>query len=164
MNYPLIVFALGLTIAALPPRGDRAVTTTGSHAPWPTTFEGQKLQALPPSESEMAFAKNFPGTIATFLAENGNQVILRKVNRATRKLHDTATCLRASGFRITQHSARDGWTRYTASKGGESWKARSRIESETTHETWTEISSWYWHALFNPDASPWQAVTILEPG
>jgi hypothetical protein len=30
--------------------------------------------------------------------------------------------------------------------------------------TWSDVSAWYWSAVWNPDAGPWFATTVFEAG
>jgi len=162
MNHALILLTLGLLIGTIHFRNTEAPNNPKSPVKWPETFEGQPLQALPLSKRETTFTQNFPGAIATFTCPNGRQVIFRQVNCATRKLHNTSTCLRASGHHIGERTVQSGWTQYTASLNGDTWQVSERIQSVSGNAKWAENSAWYWHALLHPNNGPWLAVTILD--
>lgn len=144
-----------------------------NHAPITTlpkefTFNGVTLPLifLPPSPGETAFGASFPGSLSCYSWGNG-QVILRRVNEATRKLHLSRDCLRAAGFQ-TSHSVTvrcsDGaeWSRFTATRGEDHFVIHERIVSEQDGSTWTDAPMWYWSALAHPLNGPWRAETVIS--
>ncbi len=132
------------------------------------TFDGLTLPLtrLPTTDIEAAFARSFPGTLASYAWE-GKQVILRRVTRATRRLHPTRDCLRASGFLTTDGTTvklPDGsqWARFHATRDGKRWIVSERIISESNRVSWTDVSTWYWAAVRHPLNGPWQAETVIS--
>ena len=132
---------------------------------WPTTYEGQKLRPLPLTGSELEFARNFPGAIAVFQTDK-QIIIMRKVNQATRQLHPAADCYRASGFKISHpHSEIDAagtaWNVLLAQKNTRQLQICERIYSESG-QNFTDISQWYWAALWGKSKGPWWSITTVE--
>lgn len=132
------------------------------------TFDGLSfpLEPVPPTDEENAFSRAFPGSIATF-GWNDKQVILRRVSKATRKLHPSADCLRAAGYRTSEAETvelADGtsWSRFTASRDGMRLTVHERIVSETDGSTWTDGPAWFWSALDRPLNGPWRAETVIS--
>jgi hypothetical protein len=132
------------------------------------TFQGLTLplQPLPPTEEEIAFAKSFPGTLSSHRWGDA-QVILRRVNEPTRRLHPSRDCLRAAGFETTDAitvTLGDGskWARFSASRGGLRMTVHERITSSRNRATWTDVSAWYWSALGHPLNGPWRAETVIS--
>ncbi len=132
------------------------------------TFDGLTLPLvpLPQSQAEMVFAESFPGTLASY-RWGESQVILRRVNTATRRLHPSRDCLRAAGFETTESVTirlGDGsdWARFHASRDGVRWTVSERIVSELNQRSWTDVSAWYWTALRRPLNGPWQAETVIS--
>ncbi|QUE50924.1 archaeosortase/exosortase family protein [Luteolibacter ambystomatis] len=124
------------------------------------------LQPLPATPVEEAFANGFPGTLGSFTWSD-RQVILRRVTKATRRLHPSRDCLRAAGFLTTdaiveEHGDGSRWSRFNASRPGQDLTIRERIVSEANGQTWTDVSPWFWSALFHPLNSPWRAETVIE--
>lgn len=173
MHRSIIIFLLGLSCGfwqwLQPPVASRHAPTPQQHltAPWPEHFEGQPLVPIPLTAAERAFSKDFPGTIASFRCGD-QQVILRQVTRATRKLHPSADCLRASGHRLESvklHRDVHGrhWAGCHARRGTERYFIRERIIAmENPDEEWTDVSSWFWHAQMAPDTGPWMAITLIR--
>ena len=138
--------------------------------PEPTrfTFDGLTLplHPLPSSIAEMAFAKSFPGTLSSH-RWGDNQVILRRVTEATRKLHASRDCLRAAGFEtgdaitVTRPDGRE-WSRFSAVRDGQRLLIHERIVSDRDGSVWTDVSAWYWAALRHPLNGPWQAETMIS--
>ena len=128
-----------------------------------TTYQGAPVVRVPLSEEEENFYGNFPGSIAVYEGE-GFKLIVRQVDRATRKLHPASHCLRAEGFRIGDRmSVHDGRSlSYTATRGGLAIEVKERVESVRTNRSWPEISAWFWHALSHPGSGPWEAVTLIR--
>jgi hypothetical protein len=131
------------------------------------TFNGLvlPLHSLPPTEAETAFAKSFPGTLSSY-RWGTDQVILRRVNQATRRLHPAGDCLRAAGFETTEAITvrlADGsrWARFSATRDGLRRTVHERITSSRDGSTWTDVSAWYWAALWHPLNGPWQAETVI---
>lgn len=131
------------------------------------TFDGLTLPLtqLAATEMEMAFARSFPGTLASY-DWGGRQVILRRVDRATRRLHPTRDCLRAAGFETTDGATvtmSDGsvWARFHAGRDGRWWTVCERIVSTGNGATWTDASAWFWAAARHPLNGPWQAETVI---
>ncbi|MEO8614986.1 MAG: exosortase/archaeosortase family protein [Luteolibacter sp.] len=138
--------------------------------PEPTsfTFDGLTLplDPLPSSPAEFAFAKSFPGTLSSH-RWGDDQVILRRVTEATRRLHPSRDCLRAAGFETSDAvtvTRPDGseWSRFSAVRDGERLLIHERIVSERDRSAWTDVSAWYWAALRHPLNGPWQAVTVIS--
>lgn len=132
------------------------------------TFDGLTLplEPLPPSATEMAFARSFPGTLGSY-GWGGDQVILRRVSEATRRLHSSRDCLRAAGFDTTEAitiQLGDGseWARFHATRDGLRWSVWERIISERNDSIWTDVSAWYWSAIRHPLNGPWQAQTVIS--
>jgi hypothetical protein len=170
MNLSYCLLILGLAIGGLNLHSARTQHPPGGHAAvaWPTEFEGRPLEPLPLSEMESSFAASFPGAIAHFQCGD-EQVILRHVERGTRKLHSSATCLKAAGFQIADqaNASRHGsaWLAYRATRGHGTLQVREQIRSLHDNDaTWTDVSQWFWHATIHPDRGPWLAVTVLRNG
>ena len=132
------------------------------------TFAGQTLplSPMPPTPTEMAFAESFPGTLASY-QWGDSQVILRRVNSATRRLHPSRDCLRAAGFETTEAITirlGDGtdWARFHATRDGDRWTVFERVVSVQNHLSWTDASAWYWSAIRHPLNGPWQAETVIS--
>ncbi|BCU76045.1 exosortase/archaeosortase family protein [Luteolibacter sp. LG18] len=139
-----------------------------SEAPATFSFEGLTLplQPLPATPTEQAFASGFPGTLGSFTWSD-RQVILRRVTTATRQLHPSRDCLRAAGYFTTDsivetHADGGKWSRFSAIRSGRELIVRERILSETDGQTWTDVSPWFWSALFHPLNGPWRAETVIE--
>jgi hypothetical protein len=134
---------------------------------WPATLDGVALQPEPLTAREQRFAAGFPGQVARFRC-GPDHVILRRVTRATRRLHAAAECLQASGWSV-QHQplADDGdgrlWGAFTAQDGTHPWLVRERIVSADGRCAFTDPSAWSWDALLHPEHGPWLAITVLSP-
>ena len=170
MNLSYHLLLLGLAIGGLNLHSARTLRSPASHAAvaWPSEFEGRPLEPLPLSKMESSFAASFPGAIAHF-QWGDEQVILRHVDRATRKLHSSATCLKAAGFQIAdQINAKHhggAWLEYKATRGNEILRVREQIRSrQHPEDIWTDVSQWFWHATIHPNDGPWLAVTVLRDG
>ena len=132
------------------------------------TFQGTTMNVVPCTltTEEMRFAEHFPGTIAVYRSGN-TQIILREMQLATRKLHTSRDCLRASGFEVYEAKEYtdvkgDIWLRYHASHDGQRYIVHERIISLVDHTSWTDVSQWFWHALRRPLNGPWRAETIIH--
>ena len=135
--------------------------------PWPDLFEGDPLQPVELTEREEYFLRQFPGSLARFVCGE-REVILRQVNRASRKLHPSTHCFRASGFSVgkperRRHNQTGFWLSYRISKEGKSYQVREQVYSVDGVQNWAEVESWYWDAFWDrAGEGPWRAVTVIE--
>ena len=132
------------------------------------TFDGLSLplRPMPSTPAESAFAKSFPGTLSSH-RWGDDQVILRRMTEATRRLHPSRDCLRAGGFETTDAitvTRPDGseWANFSATREGERLMVFERIVSERDGSAWTDVSAWYWAALRHPLNGPWRAETVIS--
>lgn len=157
-------FFLACGIAAIIPFFTPQKSATKHEEQWPTTYEGQKLRPLPLTGSELEFARNFPGSIAVFQTDK-QTIIIRRVRQATRQLHPAADCYRASGFTITNprretDRAGTAWNVLLAQKSARHLQVRERIYDENG-QNYTDISQWYWAALWGQSKGPWWSITTV---
>lgn len=163
MKIHLCLLLVGITIGWINLRHSAATTHSVSPVTdWPGEFEGRPLTPVALSDAEEQFAESFPGAIGVFESPGGRQVILRRADRPTRRLHDSATCLKAAGFTIGDRVVQDGWNCYQATRGSQMLEVREQIYAEVGESTWTDISDWFWEAIFHKNGGPWTAVTVLE--
>lgn len=132
------------------------------------TFNGLTLplEPLSASAAELAFASSFPGSLSIH-RWGENQVILRRVTKASRMLHPSRDCLHASGFEttdsITVRSSDGGeWSRFSATRGEICWIVDERMVSEQDGSAWMDVPAWYWSALRHPLNGPWRAETVIS--
>lgn len=164
-------FAWSCVVAALLPfvpraSAERPRDTDASQVAWPSTFDDVPLEPLGLSASELAFAANFPGSIARFAAGD-REVVVRYVTEATRRLHPAADCLRATGYEVFSTGPvvdERGrlWASSTARKGDRTWRVRERIVDDGTGQVFTDASSWWWAAVLERSVGPCWAWTVLE--
>jgi len=130
---------------------------TQTAANWPTKWDGQWLEPMPLTRKEKQFNQSFPGKIARFQAGN-KEVIIKQVNRPTRKLHSITDCLRSAGWQI---EAQDEAGLYKLSKQQKLRWVRERIytkEVSAESPIWTDVSKWFWDCSQSKESGPWLAV------
>ncbi|HEX8495399.1 MAG TPA: hypothetical protein VF658_21480 [Pyrinomonadaceae bacterium] len=133
---------------------------------WPTHFEGRALTALPLTEREQRFGRDFPGRIARF-TDGQREVIVRWVTEPTRKLHPASDCFKGIGYQVRPlplHVDETGarWGSFNASRGNEKLRVRERIYTDAQGGSWADVSAWYWAAFSEKSTGPWWALTIAE--
>lgn len=159
------LFVLACVLAALMPlllRPQPNSPSTGFPG-WPSSFEGKTLRQLPLTPLEARFAENFPGRMGRF-TDGQREIILRWVSAETRKLHPATDCFRGSGYQVRAlpikfTASGEHWGRFQATRGSESILVEERIV-DSQGQQWTDVSAWYWAALWQKSASPWWAMTI----
>ena len=138
---------------------------TPPEPPLLTHYQGAPLTQIPLTPAEKNFYGNFPGSIAVYESADF-KLIVRRVNRATRKLHPASHCLRAEGFRIGEKTVIDEgralWISYSAIRDSDSYLVTEHISCPATQQSWPEISAWYWHAFFHSGDGPWEAVAVIS--
>ena len=164
----LALCALGFSLTFIPRQ-----TTAISNPPaipfpgWPEELEGQPVEpvSLPPREAE--FLRGFPGETASFSGPSGRWIV-RWVTEPTRRLHPARHCFAGSGYAITPRGiVRDDWEQcwgcFEAAKDGNRWEVRERITDAQGH-SWTDVSAWYWSAVWGKTRDPWWVYTRVTPG
>lgn len=132
----------------------------------PEKYQNLALQKCTLSHLEKKFAKQFPGIIETYQHANG-VVIFRQVTGATRKLHNSRTCLISSGFKLSQATPvryNDGivWQTYTAENSKGILIVRSVILSPSNGKTWSTVEEWFWDAFFSNSDQIYLAITEIS--
>jgi hypothetical protein len=165
----LLFLAVALVSGALPAAatfvraGAAADPPGGPETDWPTTVDGRPLQPRPLTAVERRFARQFPGRVARF-SDGDREWVFRRVHRPTRRLHAAADCFRAVGYGVQPAGVRsdrhgEPWGCFHAARGGGRLLVCERIRDERGRG-WTDVSSWYWSALFS-GGGPWWAVTVV---
>lgn len=143
-----------------------------SEVVWPTQWEGRDLIPVALTKHEQSFANSFPGSIAVFRTAEGpfsKRLILRRVERATRKLHSSADCLRAAGCKLEEQpdlrcGNGESWSVWSAkSADGARFRVRERLHAvKDPGRQWTDATNWFWSAALGRTEGPWWAVTVIE--
>ncbi len=135
-TWPLCVVGLLAGITPFISKLDTIVTTSSPIAL--TEYQGQALTQIPLTLGEEKFYGNFPGSIAIYEGE-GFKLIIRKVSRATRKLHPASHCLRAEGFLVGEKSVVESdegkWLEYFVERNGDKFRVRERVANSTLEKT-----------------------------
>jgi exosortase len=161
-----VALACGVTLTTFLP-----ARTTSPQAPQELlsleSYQGRPVEEASLSPREESFAQDFPGQLKIYRVGN-DTLIIRRITRASRMLHPSYHCLTAEGFAINESRIeKDEEGRlllsYQATRNGERFHVTERIRNLTDEQQWTEVSAWYWHALFNPGSGPWEAETLMTP-
>ena len=132
-----------------------------------THYRGHPLEQVPLTDFEKRFEKTFPGQFDVYRM-SVSTLIVRHVTRASRRLHPSVHCLQGEGFRVgpaSEEVDEEGcvWRHYTATRSRTKLSVKERIYSLDDGQSWTEVTAWYWYALFHPNSGPWRAETIITP-
>ncbi len=122
--------------------------------------------ALPLESRAAEYAKGFPGTIELF-AKDERRLVVRVINRATRRYHLSADCYRAIGYKTEPMAIFQGidgsmWGRVMATRDGERIEVRERVVS-LDGQSWTDPSSWFWSAMLGRSEGPWVGYSESVP-
>lgn len=162
-SHLLVAFAAILAAAAPMIRHDRAAPNPPVE--WPAAFEGRALRPLAAAPEDIRLARDFPGRIARF-DDGRRQVVLRRVASATRQLHPARDCFHAIGYAVEPLPMRriagtDFASCFEAKRGGVTLHVCERI-LDSAGQSFSDVSSWYWPALFGGSTGPWLAATTVE--
>jgi hypothetical protein len=165
----IAIFCFAALFATLAPFVS-GVVAPGNPSPatfhgWPSHFQGRPLRPLPLTPRERQFARQFPGHIGRF-SDGQREIIIRWVNRPTRRLHPAADCFRGIGYAVTPlaigHSPQGTpMGCMTATQGAERLKVCEYLE-DSNGNSWSDISSWYWDASLGSDNDGWYSYVIAE--
>lgn len=149
---------------------------TPSSTPPPSAMEEIEIPAeytaryqlikCPLTKLEEEFSRKFPGRLATYRHSHGT-IIFRQVHGATRRLHDSATCLSAGGFKLSPAEVETDergrkWKTYTAKNSKNHLRVRSTVMELESDRSWASVSEWYWHAFTNGKSKRYLAITELQ--
>lgn len=121
---------------------------------------------LPLETRSAEYAKGFPGTIELF-GKDDRRLVVRVINRATRRYHLSADCYRAIGYATEAMPLFQGvdgsmWGRVMAEREGEKIEVRERVVS-LDGQSWTDPSSWFWSAMLGKSEGPWVGYSESVP-
>ncbi len=161
----LLAAVLPVAVRAWFPAPSATAAVRSASVEWPTHFRGRPLTQQPLTALEARFLSNFPGAIARFF-DGTNTLIVRRVTQPTRRLHPASDCFRAAGYSVRGASAMadaagNHWHCFVATQGVRSWRVCERIHNDDKAAAWTDVSAWYWDALFS--SGPWWAITAVTP-
>ena len=164
---PAAALLLAAAAAALAPLLDRAKATAAA-APfpgWPTHYQERTLVALPLTERETAFVRDFPGRVGRF-SDGQREIIIRWVGAPSRRLHSAADCFRSSGYSVTPLPARRdpaGATMgcFRATLHGASMTVCELIRDDHGG-SWSDVSAWYWDGMLRASPPPWWSFVVAE--
>lgn len=164
-----LYLAVLVTVALLPlvtPKLHYAVANTSRFPGWPVLEPGSALPELPLTETELGFARNFPGKIGKF-GDSHRSYVVRWVTTPTRRLHPAEDCYRASGFTV-HHESRcpaemsEAAGCFTAVRNGATLLVQERI-IDSQGKAFSDVSTWYWAAVRGITQGPWWSVTKVTP-
>lgn len=160
-------FLIACLVAAAASVGDRTQSRPAhgeSFPGWPTTFEGRTLTRVELEDREQRFFETFPGMVARF-TDGEREIVLRWIHEGTHQLHPATVCFRGRGFEI---EPRDG----VVDRLGRRWGTFRATRDETvfevselvydTHESWSDVSAWYWSATLQHSSGPWWAIMVAR--
>jgi exosortase len=161
-----LALACGVSLITLLPARNQS-SATPENLDTLASYQGHAVEEISLSPREEAFAQNFPGQLKIY-AVGRDTLIIRRINRASRMLHPSYHCLKAEGFAISDASIQTDeqgrqFLSYNATRNQEGFLVTERIRDLENHQQWTEVSAWYWHALFHPNSGPWEAETLMTP-
>jgi len=168
MRQVTAAFFLAACAAALAPLIGRADDPAGADANfpgWPSHYEGRALTMLALSQREAAFVRDFPGRVGRF-SDGRREIIIRWVGTPTRRLHPAADCFRGSGYSVAPMPIG------TDANGAAMGCFRARRQSDNLivcevirdgrGESWSDVSAWFWHAIFGATPAPWWSFVVAE--
>ena len=161
----ILFAALALTAAVAPAISMRdRPSGVAANTPWPSTYEGRRIVSLASAPEDALLASQFPGSVARF-SDGSRQIVLRRMDGATRRLHPARTCFRATGHDIAPAPMRvsrgHAASCFAATRGGRTFLVCEQVR-DGAGRSWPDISSWYWSALLGTSDGPWTAALTVE--
>jgi hypothetical protein len=163
---PILTFAFLASAGALAPLlPDPGGPARSAAASWPASFEGRKLYPVAATAEDSILARRFPGRVARF-SDGRRQIVLRRLDSATRRLHPASDCYRAAGYEIAPApmrlvAGRGPSACFIARRDGRAFLACEQVRDEEGR-SWPDVSSWYWAALLGTSSGPWLASLTVE--
>jgi hypothetical protein len=156
----------GLTLACvlaavLPWLRPSAAVASSMRETWPEEVP-QGATTLPLTAVEQRAVAAFPGAVKRYQADH-QLWLVRTAQGATRRLHGTAECLRASGWTVTQLPPWEDaegrtWSAYAGARDSVELRLEERIRCEDG-AVLPDVGAAFWHALVRPGTLTCTAVT-----
>lgn len=131
---------------------------------WPTAYEGRRIASMLPAAEDALLASRFPGRLARF-SDGRRQIVLRRMDTATRRLHPARDCFRATGHTIAPAPMRVTHGRaascFSATRRGRTVLVCEQVR-DARGRSWPDVSSWYWSAALGTSNGPWTAALTVE--
>lgn len=165
-SLPILLFAfLALAGALVPLLPEPEGPARPGAASWPASFEGRRLHPVAATAEDRILARRFPGQVARF-SDGRRQIVLRRLDSATRRLHPASDCYRAAGYEISPApmrlvAGRGPAACFIARRGGRAFLACEQVR-DGRGRSWPDVSSWYWAALLGTSNGPWLASLTVE--
>lgn len=139
----------------------------GRQIAWPRELEGKPLQMIELSGAEKSFLADFPGSVGRF-TDGSRELIVRIIDRETRKLHPAADCLKGAGYTVKPLPLfvdREGrkWGRVEARRGSTVLEVREMIV-DSRGSSWSDVSSWFWAGVLKRAKGPYTAFVVSTDG
>ena len=157
-------FLLCLLLLYLPQNHDRQSKPSQQLGKFPKELFGRPLIKLELSAQDQRFAQNFPGKIGRF-TDGEFRYIIRLCNNATRRVHSASECLKAQNNDIkhlphvkVRHLI---WSEFEAIKNNQT-KTIREIILDSQGQSWPDVSSWYWQALFRRAKAPYLIISRID--
>ena len=135
----------------------------GRQTEWPRELEGKPLEMIELSGAEKFFLADFPGSVGRF-TDGSRDIIVRIIDRETRKLHPAADCLKGSGYHVKPmpllvDSEGRTWGRVEARRGTTVLEVREIIV-DAQGNSWPDVSSWFWAGALKRAKGPYTAFVV----
>jgi len=168
-----VLFFCACLLAATRPAWPSADADTARSRASSTAFPGWAAgpvspdwEKLKPSARDARFSKDFPGETGIF-SDGVTTYVIRWLDHPTRRLHPASDCLRALGYEITPRPLREKsdttlWSTCEATRDGATVRVYERLLG-ADGRSWTDVSTWFWHASLGRAAGPWWAVMEITP-
>jgi hypothetical protein len=135
----------------------------GRQIEWPRELEGKPLQMIELSGAEKGFVADFPGAVGRF-TDGSREIIVRLIDRETRKLHPAADCLKGAGYTVKPMPLfvdREGrnWGRVEARRANTVLEVREIIV-DSRGNSWHDVSSWFWAGVLKRTIGPYTAFVV----
>jgi exosortase/archaeosortase family protein len=165
----LLIAALSAGLAPLLPARAARLAPGRAFPGWPQEWLGQPLRRLPERAMDRRWAAA-SGPVARFALPDGEELLLRWVDRPGRGAHPPEDCYRGHGYTVSPlpptRAALPGttsaprWRRFRAARHGEAWEVRAVVRS-AAGVTYAD-HGWWWWRVAGPGASdpgPWWIIT-----
>lgn len=164
------VFLVAALAAGLAPLADRptdpAAAASRDFPGWPAQYEGRELTELALTQREASFVRDFPGRVGRF-SDGRREIIIRWISAPTRRLHAAADCFRGSGYSVMPLPVRRDATGaamgcFRASLRGTDDLIVCEVIGNGHDQSWPDVSSWYWNAMFGSSPGPWWSFVVAQ--
>lgn len=165
-RHPLAPYLICALIAVSPLINTNKIKTVSKNLEYsiPESYEYQNTTYARKelNQREIRFSKDFPGSIRRYQSSD-SELLIRVINKPSRKLHPSSDCLKGAGFSIAPAPASvDSYGHLLSCVYAVGSELKLKVCEKIVDrdgQAVPDVSTWYWNAILGKSEGPWTALS-----